>query len=254
MQNVFAGCTALERITLPTSLESIGEGAFDGCSSVQYLDVPKSVTWIGDRAFADMENLRSVGLFTAAQVSAAVFPGCSVLSEIRISGYDSQYTVIGGVLFSSDGKTLIFYPAGLQNQSYTVPAGVEQIETGAFQGSRLRSIHTGSTTLIGMHAFADCSALQSVTLGEGLTELGFGAFQNCSALENVQLPHSLTTIDSMVFAGCTSLTQLTLPLEITDIASDAIEGSTILWVEEDAPILDTLEEAKLNYKVIPKSA
>ena len=105
-----------------------------------------------------------------------------------------------------------------------------------------------------MYAFADCSALQSATLGEGLTELGFGAFQNCSALENVQLPHSLTTIDSMVFAGCTSLTQLTLPLEITNIAPDAIESSTILWVEEDAPILDILKEAKLNYKVIPNSA
>ena len=153
--------------------------------------------------FCGMENLRSVGLFTTAQVSAANFPGCSALSEIRISGYDSLYSVIDGVLFSSDGKTLILYPAGLQNQSYTVPARVEQIETGAFQGTKLCRIHTGSTALIGMHAFADCSALQSVTLGEGLTELGFGAFQNCSALENVQLPHSLTTIDSMVFAGCT---------------------------------------------------
>lgn len=252
-ESAFAGCTALEKITLPTSLTSIGENAFAGCTSIKNLDIPKSVTWIGDRAFADMENLQSLGLFAAAQVSAAKFPGCSALSQIRISGYDSLYTVIGGVLFSADRKTLVFYPVGLQNQNYTVPAQVEQIETGAFQGAKLRSVHTGSATFIGMYAFADCEMLQSVTLGEGLAELGYGAFQNCTALESVQLPSSLTALDSMVFAGCTSLAKLALPQTLVHISADAVEKTTTLFVEENAPIIDALEEMDFPYEIVQES-
>ena len=156
-------------------------------------------------------------------------------------------------MFSADRKTLVFYPVGLQNQNYTVPAQVEQIETGAFQGAKLRSVHTGSATFIGMYAFADCEMLQSVTLGEGLAELGYGAFQNCTALESVQLPSSLTALDSMVFAGCTSLAKLALPQTLVHISADAVEKTTTLFVEENAPIIDALEEMDFPYEIVQES-
>ena len=105
-----------------------------GCTAVQYLDIPKSVTAIGDGAFANMEKLQSLGLFTAVQVSAGIFDGCTSLTDIRISGYDSNYSVVGGVLFSANGETLIFYPAGLQQQSYRVPAKVKRLMQDAFAG------------------------------------------------------------------------------------------------------------------------
>lgn len=252
--SAFAGCTALQKLTLPASMQSIGENAFQGCSAVQYLDVPKSVTFIGDGAFADMGKLQSLGLFASAQVTAGMFAGCSALSDIRTSGYDSLYSVSSGVLFSADGETLILYPGGLGNQNYTVPAKVNKIEAGAFRGSKLKNLHTGTTALIGMYAFADCPALQSVTLGEGLTEMGYGAFEGCAALEKVQLPHTLSALDSKVFAGCTSLAKLILPVEVTRIAADSVEKTTTLCVEENAPILEALERMELTFTVSKKKS
>ena len=221
---------------------------------MQYLDIPKSVTFVGDGAFANMERLQSLGLFVSAQISAGMFSGCTALVDIRTSGYDSLYSVRSGVLFSADGETLILYPCGLQNQNYTVPATVDKIEASAFRGCALKSIHTGAAALIGMYAFADCDSLQSVILGEGLTELGFGAFEGCAALENVQLPHTLSALDSKVFAGCASLAQLTLPVEITKIAADSVEGTTTLCVEEGAPILGEIERQGLQFIILQKKS
>ena len=157
-------------------------------------------------------------------------------------------------MFSANGETLIFYPAGLQQQSYRVPAKVKKIDAGAFRGAKLKTVDTGNAALIGMHAFADCGSLQSAVLGEGLTALGFGAFQNCSALTQVQLPHSLAAVDSMVFSGCTSLSKLTLPIEITDIAPDAFEKTTTLCVAQDAPILDKLKNGDWKIEIIQKKS
>ena len=43
-------------------------------------------------------------------------------------------------------------------------------------------------------AFANCTSLRQVFLGEGLLELGFRSFTGCSQLEELHLPKSLTKI------------------------------------------------------------
>ncbi|MBQ9993978.1 MAG: leucine-rich repeat domain-containing protein, partial [Clostridia bacterium] len=45
-------CTALESITLPDSLRSLGRESFRGCTALRTLTIPDSVTEIGEDAFA----------------------------------------------------------------------------------------------------------------------------------------------------------------------------------------------------------
>lgn len=47
IHNAFSGCTKLTDITLPNSLESIGQRAFEGCKSLTNITIPDSVTSIG---------------------------------------------------------------------------------------------------------------------------------------------------------------------------------------------------------------
>lgn len=47
IHNAFSGCTKLKNITLPNSLESIGQRAFEGCKSLTNITIPDSVTSIG---------------------------------------------------------------------------------------------------------------------------------------------------------------------------------------------------------------
>ena len=48
---MFDSCYALERVTIPDSVTSIGEGAFSGCGSLKSVTIPDSVTSIDDGAF-----------------------------------------------------------------------------------------------------------------------------------------------------------------------------------------------------------
>ena len=50
--NSFVGCTNLESVILPNTLESIGEYAFAGCSNLKSVTIPASVKEIGAGAFS----------------------------------------------------------------------------------------------------------------------------------------------------------------------------------------------------------
>jgi hypothetical protein len=161
-ERAFGWKGSLVSVTIPAGVTSIGSGAFAGCSSLVSVTIPASVTSIGGRVFALCKSLKAI----------------SVPPENR------QYTDIGGVLLSKDGKTLVQYPAGQTQTAYTIPAGV---------------------TTIGEWAFDGCSSLASVTIPAGVTTIGGGAFERCSSLVSVTIPASVTTIGESAFDGCESL-------------------------------------------------
>ena len=78
-----------------------------------------------------------------------------------------------------------------------------------------------AVTAIGDFAFSYCSALQSITLPEGVQTIGDGAFYSCSALQSVTLPEELQNIDISAFFGCSALQSITLPEGLQSIGSRA---------------------------------
>ena len=89
---------------------------------------------------------------------------------------------------------------------------VTSVGNGAFAYcSGLSSVTIGnSVTSIGKHAFADCSRLTSVTIPNSVTSIGYGAFHGCSGLTSVIIPNSVTSIGDDVFNGCSGLTSVTV--------------------------------------------
>lgn len=55
--------------------------------------------------------------------------------------------------------------------------------------------------------------IRCLIVDEGITELGVGAFKDCTALESVMLPDSMTKLGYRCFDGCTSLREVILPPE-----------------------------------------
>ncbi len=82
----------------------------------------------------------------------------------------------------------------------------------------------GTTATLPDRAFKDCTALQEVTLPDGVQVIGEYAFVRCAALTTVNLPQ-VTRIDEGAFLGCTSLKTLTLD-NVTAIGLDAFYGCT----------------------------
>ena len=58
------------------------------------------------------------------------------------------------------------------------------------------------------YAFADCSNLTSVTVGDSVTTIGKYAFCNCTNLTSVIIGNSVTSIGDFVFGYCLNLTSI----------------------------------------------
>lgn len=91
-----------------------------------------------------------------------------------------------------------------------------------------RSYNGKAVTIIGMSAFADCTSLESIAIGDRVTEIESGAFTRCYNLKEVTLSNSLILIAPYAFRDCTSLTSLVLPSSIKAVAFMAFKGCTSL--------------------------
>ena len=155
--------SGLERITLPESLEKIGDGAFRD-TGLQEIVLPEGVTEIGDYAFysTDIESI--------------------TLPE----GLEK----LGKGVFSGTGIKEI-----------TLPEGVTEIGDFAFFDTDLERItlHDG-VKKIGDYAFS-YTPIREITLPDGVKEIGYEAFC-CFNLERITLPDSIEYIDPTAFAGC----------------------------------------------------
>ncbi len=64
-----------------------------------------------------------------------------------------------------------------------------------------------TVTSIGYRAFADCSSLTSVTIGNSVTSIGELAFSDCSSLTSITIGNGVTSIGRRAFEGCFELTK-----------------------------------------------
>ncbi|MGP1421051.1 MAG: leucine-rich repeat domain-containing protein [Tannerella sp.] len=73
--HTFYGCTALQSITLPTTLTAIKNNAFTDCTSLRSIRIPSAVTSIGELAFSSCKALQEVivGWDVPFSIGAKVF-------------------------------------------------------------------------------------------------------------------------------------------------------------------------------------
>ena len=107
-----------------------------------------------------------------------------------------------GVLYSLDGKKLIAYPGANTATTFTVPEGVETIDSWAFSGAKyLQKIVMASTVKEQKsYAFAECKALTSVVNNKKLRYVYEGAYKNCTNL-TVSFPVGLEILEKTAMVG-----------------------------------------------------
>ena len=83
-------------------------------------------------------------------------------------------------------------------------------------------------TSISDGAFADLSAMTTVSLPNSLTKIEGSAFINCSALTKINIPESVETIGIESFCRCSSLTEINIPKNVSKIDIRAFSGCSKL--------------------------
>lgn len=246
LDDMFADCTNLVEVNLPSNMLYIGDNAFDGCSKLASIDLPNRIYSIGTEAFKGtaFEHIRLPA--NLSELGAFAFDDTNLL-YFDIYDYDN-FDVIDGVLYSKDGTELVCYPCkktdlvdftGLTNiRAYAfagwgqeidlaLSEGFVNIEEGVFSRSSIKSLTLPSTLeTIGDKAFMNCAKLASVTFNQGLKSIGANAFSG-TALTSVTLPDSLETIGESAFEGVDLTGTLTTGSSLQSIGKKAFYGAKI---------------------------
>jgi len=155
-RRVFADCSNLQTVELPTSIGLVSEGAFSGCTSLTSLQWPKSCTGIPDNCFNGCRGLTKI-LFQSnslSRIGQGAFYGCHALKDVKL------------------------------------PDSVRFIENSAFIAClELPAILVLPLSLryLGEAAFADCGGLVAVVLPPRLHSVGREAFYRCHSLSSVSI-------------------------------------------------------------------
>lgn len=246
---------ALRSVTIPSSVDEIGEGAFSFCHSLRSIDVaagnpryrnaegflttidgdtlvawpeavspdtllalPRGITAIAPQAFAGNATLSGIDLDNGT----LRLIGRNTFFRSRLQSVIIPATVveIGPMAFAACAS-LTHIDVATGNPAYTSLEGVlvnaskRAIE--AFPAGRRGSFATpGGIGSIGIGAFAFC-LLDSVAISDGVTEIANAAFSQSPRLAAVTLPSSLLSIGKESFANCPRLSEIALPASLRHI-------------------------------------
>jgi len=127
---------------------------------------------------------------------------------------------IGDYIYHVNKVTSTWYEAQITGLS----AGVVPATLPAIPNKIVAYGKEMNVTTISANVFANCTALQNVTLGANITTVEANAFSGCTSLSSLTLNQYLASVGASAFEGCTSLTTLTIPTRITTWGANAFKG------------------------------
>lgn len=257
--DAFSNCTSLTSITIPDGVTDIGRYAFLDCSGLKSVNVAveNSVYFSSDGVLYEKrtynrgfdwlvlvwypqgkEEISYTIPKSVENIAERALSNCPKLENIYVDPNNIFYESNGGVLFSRGGEELVKYPAGRKQTHYTIPDGVLDMSSRAFEGcvnlvsvtmperiisadfTRCTSLETiNLPSSLNYMYFYDCPRLSSeIIIPENITEF---SFRGCRSLTSVIIPDNITEINSEAFRDCESLMSLKMSKNVTKIGIDA---------------------------------
>ncbi len=141
---------------------------------------------------------------------ALLLPATASAYDFEVDGiyYDINYDNVNEVIVTYKGIHEDGFVYNDVSGEVTIP------ETVTYNGT------TYSVTSIGYQAFADCNALNRITIPNSVTSIGYQSFCGCEGLTSITIPNSVVTISSGAFQSC-NLASVTIGNSVTSIGTEA---------------------------------
>lgn len=178
----FRDHTEIVRVALPEGIRELGRGSFWGCTSLTTAGIPETVTTVEEYVFYGCETLGDTVYIPRNVESVAynAFWYCYSLVSIEVDPQNSHYSSIDGVLFDASAETLLRYPCGKPDSTYSIPPTV---------------------TAVGDLAFSDNQHVTGVSVPESVESIAYCAFSNCGLITSFFIPVTVTTVGALAFGG-----------------------------------------------------
>lgn len=224
----------LNALEIAETVTSIGKNAFCSCHNLNSVSMPDSVELIGEWAFLGtaISNIHwSTSLISVGESSFA----STDLTEIDLP---EQVQIVDYRAFSSCNRLI----------RITIPDNCE-VEGDAFYScENLDSVVIGSNCKLKGHVFNECTNLKNVSIGEGTVNIYEGkpnqtldgdTFYRCTGLQSIYLPNSwnLGLVGEKticLFYGCTNIRDVQISdtnpkYRLIDGVVYSIDGQTLVY-------------------------
>ena len=201
--NLYLNEVLLQELIIPEGVTEISSFAFSFFKTLKSITIPSTVESIGDDAFYNCTGLTEI-VFNAVNAEILSNGGTFFNAGSNSEGID--------VVF---GETVVAIPDYLFSntpniKNVKIGSNVTSIGKYAFSDcSGLTEISIpNSVTSIGESAFSGCSSLTSIVIPDSVTSIGDYSFSGCSSLTSITIPSEVTSIGESAFSDCTGLTEI----------------------------------------------
>lgn len=258
-QNAFQDCSTLTSISLQEGLLILEGGCLSG-TAIQTITIPSTVNYIGKYCFSWCESLSSLTIPAGVTQFMDPLKGCINLGTITVEAgntvYDSRDNCNAVIetatnkLFAACKNTTIPNTitsihleafAELPIQTIIIPENVTTIVNTVGGVSDSKSIFQGCHDLTSVSVDAgnttydsrnSCNAIIETannklvagcdisSIPDGITALGLESFLGCN-FSTIDIPSTVLSIENRAFEGCEKLETITIPENVTSIGSRA---------------------------------
>lgn len=211
-------CKYIAKITVPEGITSIGEFAFTGCTKLEGLVLPDSLETMERNMIAGCCLTEITVPRGVKAIDHETFDACETLTAIRADQDNLVYASQDGILYNKEKTALLCCPRGFGGD-FTVPETVTVIGEKAFSACYgLTDITIAASVAdIEREAFWNCHSLQTVAVPGNVKTMGERAFSFCSGLKELILEEGIETIEKGAFDNCYGLTTVTIPASVKNM-------------------------------------
>ena len=180
--------TELLSISLPDSIEMIGDYAFTMCDNLKEINLPKNLKYIGENAFLGAKRLKYInGGDNVIHIGNSALYNTEWLNDRM----NNDFICLGKVLYSYRGN----------NEVIEIPKNIKVLGNYSFLNSNIKEIYLSSQVFM-EGVFYNCQKLEKIN-GLNINEIPAFTFYNCKKLESIDC--LINKIGKFAFYSCNCL-------------------------------------------------